>query len=105
MKVSVKVTNTGKTAGEEVVQLYIASQDGTVKAPKKALKGFERIFLKPSESRIVKFELSPEELSIVDNEGLLKPFTGKILVSAGGSQPDELNPTSGNIARKIVSIL
>jgi beta-glucosidase len=69
------------------VQLYV-SNPTNAQAPIRALKGFQRIFLKAGESRIVNFTLTPEELSIMDDTGHPKPFTGKVLLSVGGSQPD-----------------
>ncbi len=54
---SVTVRNTGKVAGEEVVQLYIRDKVGSVSRPVKQLKGFEKIGLKPGESRTVSFTI------------------------------------------------
>lgn len=102
---SVTVTNTGKLAGEEVVQIYITNPNTAVRSPIKALKGFERISLNPGEQKVLKFTLSPSELAFIDEQGKAKAITGKLIISAGGSQPDELNPTSGNIIKKTVSIL
>jgi beta-glucosidase len=87
--VSVRVTNTGKMDGEEVVQLYVSSQDNAVKAPIRALKGFKRISLKAGESRLVQFNLTPVDLSVIADNDQAKPLTGKITISVGGSQPDE----------------
>ena len=87
--VSVRVTNTGKMAGEEVVQLYLSHTNATTKVPIRSLKGFKRIFLKAGESKIVQFQLTQQDISVVDEEGKLKIIPGKILVSIGGSQPDE----------------
>jgi beta-glucosidase len=50
LSVSVKVSNVGKQAGEEVVQLYIRDKVGEVVRPVKELKGFEKISLKPGET-------------------------------------------------------
>jgi beta-glucosidase len=85
--VTARVTNTGKRDGEEVVQLYL-SQPGNVKAPIKALKGFKRIPLKAGESKVVQFELTPMDLSVVDESGAIKQVPGKLSISIGGCQPD-----------------
>lgn len=85
--VTVTVTNTGKMEGEEVVQLYVINDDKTVMAPIRSLKGFQRIQLKAGESRQVKFNLTDEDLSVMDDNGnpqLLKNVT----ISVGGCQPD-----------------
>lgn len=57
VRVRVDVTNTGKVAGKEIVQLYVADQQSTVIRPKKELKGFEKIELKPGETKTVEFIL------------------------------------------------
>jgi beta-glucosidase len=104
IKVSVRVTNTGKRAGDEVVQLYIVNPNVSIQRPLKSLKGFQRIALKPAESRVVHFTLSPEDLSYVDANGQRKPLTGQVQIAIGGSQPDEPNTTSGNVVKKEVVI-
>jgi beta-glucosidase len=86
--VSVRVTNSGKMDGEEVVQLYLSNENKTIRAPQKALKGFKRIFLKAGESRMVQFQLTARDLSIVDDKGLLKQTKRKVSISVGGGQPD-----------------
>ncbi|WNJ20618.1 beta-glucosidase BglX [Pontibacter sp. G13] len=60
---SVSVTNTGKVAGEEVVQLYIRDLVGTATRPVKELKGFQKILLEPGESTTVSFEIGTEDLA------------------------------------------
>ena len=61
--VSVDVTNTGKMAGDEVVQLYIHQKWGTDTRPMRELKGFKRINILPGETKTVTFKLGPDELS------------------------------------------
>jgi len=102
--ISVRVTNSGKMAGEEVVQLYIANQDKSIKAPIKALKGFQRINLAVGESKTLQFNLTPEDLSYIESDGSKKMITGKVEIAIGGSQPDETNKTSGNILRTLLAI-
>jgi beta-glucosidase len=60
--VTAEVTNTGPVAGDEVVQLYIHQKAGTDTRPMRELKGFERVTLKPGETRMVTFTLGPAEL-------------------------------------------
>jgi beta-glucosidase len=62
LTVTVDVTNSGKVAGDEVVQLYIHQKWGSDSRPMRELKGFERVTLTPGESRTVTFQLSPDEL-------------------------------------------
>ena len=61
-EVSVEVKNTGKRAGDEVVQLYIHQQSGGASRPIRELKGFERVTLAPGETKAVRFKLGPEDL-------------------------------------------
>ncbi|UOQ43996.1 beta-glucosidase BglX [Halobacillus salinarum] len=62
IQLSVKVTNTGKRFGEEIVQLYVQDLVGEVIRPLKELKGFKRIALDPGVSETVTFELTEEQL-------------------------------------------
>jgi beta-glucosidase len=59
---SVTLTNSGDRAGEEIVQLYIRDLVGSITRPVKELKGFQRISLKPGESKQVTFSVTPELL-------------------------------------------
>ncbi|MFH6993386.1 glycoside hydrolase family 3 C-terminal domain-containing protein [Flavobacterium sp. FlaQc-48] len=104
ISVSVRITNTGKTEGEEVAQLYVINQNSAVKAPIKTLKGFERLNLKSGESKTITFNLSSKDLSYVTAEGNLKQYDGKVKLAVGGSQPDEKNETKSNIVSKIIQI-
>lgn len=105
ISLSVTVSNTSKIAGEEVIQLYLTNPNTLVKSPLKALKGFDRIFLKPGERKTVKFNLSPSDLSLINEQGIAEAIKGKLTISIGGSQPDEINPTSGNIIHKTINII
>ncbi|HTX89598.1 MAG TPA: beta-glucosidase BglX, partial [Anaerolineales bacterium] len=63
LSVTVEVSNTGKAAGDEVVQLYIHQKWGRDSRPLRELKGFQRIGLQPGEKKTVTFQLGPDELS------------------------------------------
>lgn len=63
---SVKVTNTGKVAASEVVQLYVNDVKSSVDRPMKELKGFKKVFLQPGESKVVEIVLDKEALSFFD---------------------------------------
>ena len=65
-RVSVKVTNTGKRAGDEIVQLYIRDLVSSVTRPIMELKDFKRISLAPGESKTVEFVITPDKLSFLD---------------------------------------
>ena len=86
MTAEVKVTNTGKIAGDEVAQLYL-SFPAVAGAPIRALRGFERVHLNPGQSETVHFDLKPRDLSMVTEAGELVIPEGKYSVSIGGGQP------------------
>jgi beta-glucosidase len=65
-KVSVTVTNSGKRAGDEIVQLYIHDVVSSVTRPVMELKDFKRISLAPGESKTVEFVITPDKLSFFD---------------------------------------
>jgi beta-glucosidase len=62
MWISVDVTNSGSRAGEEVVQFYISGSTGFISRNKKDLKGFQKIYLEPGQTKTVKFDITPNEL-------------------------------------------
>lgn len=65
---TVQVTNTGERSGDEVVQLYLKDLLASVTRPLKSLKGFKRITLAPGESALVSFTLTPELMSLYNEE-------------------------------------
>ncbi len=85
--ISIKVTNTGKVAGDEVVQLYLRDELASVARPVRELKGFQRIHLKPEESKIVTFQITPEMLSMYDLylSKIVEPGTFRFMVGASSS--------------------
>ena len=64
--VRVDVENTGKRAGDEVVQLYVHEVECSVKRPGKELRGFERVALRPGQKKTIAFTLAGEKLSFWD---------------------------------------
>jgi beta-glucosidase len=86
--VEVSVTNSGDCAGDEVVQLYVRDVEASVRTPHHELRGFRRIHLEPGASERVRFELSSDALSLIDDDGqrVLEPGIFEIYV--GGTQPD-----------------
>ena len=61
--VTAQVTNTGARAGDKVAQLYIHQKAGSASRPVRELKGFTRVSLAPGETKTVRFELGPKELT------------------------------------------
>ena len=103
--VSVDVTNSGKTAGEEVVQLYVSDEKASVPVPVRSLEGFKRIFLKPGETRKVQFTLTPWQFSVIDKNFKRKVEPGAFTISVGGKQPGMKGSadakTTGVVSRRI----
>ena len=87
VKVSVSVQNTGKIAGDEVVQLYLKDEKASTPRPKHQLEGFKRISLNAGETKTVEFELTPEQFSIIgkDDKRITEP--GWFTIWLGGGQP------------------
>jgi len=87
--VSVDVTNIGGRAGSEVVQLYVSDQTGKVNRPVRELKGFEKIFLAPGETKRVVFSLDDRSYEYFDEEiHDWYAYSGKYLISVGSSSRD-----------------
>ena len=86
LRVTTTVRNVGGRPGEEVAQLYLDFPD-TPGAPRLALRGFQRLSLKPGEARAVTFSLSPRDLSAVDLDGNRRVSAGRYQVSVGSGQP------------------
>ena len=80
---TVTVSNTGKVAGDEVVQLYLRDKVGSVSRPVKQLKGFEKISLKPGESQTVDFEINEEMLRFWRADMTYGSEKGEFIVMVG----------------------
>ncbi len=85
VEVSLKLENTGKVSGKEVVQLYIHDLFATVTRPVKELKGFELVELAPNEIKSVTFKLTKKELGFYNNSGDFVLEPGEFKVYVGGS--------------------
>jgi len=92
LNASVTVTNTGKLAGDEVVELYLKFPN-VAGAPIRALRGFQRVHLEPGASQTVAFHLNPRDLSMVTEIGDIVVPEGKYTLSVGGRQPGTGAPT------------
>jgi len=88
-KVSVKttVTNTGKVAGDEVVELYLTDEKASTPRPIRQLEGFTRVSLKPGESKVVEIKLEPRQFSMINNKSKRVIEPGYFTISVGGKQP------------------
>ena len=86
--VQVDVTNTGKRAGDEVVQVYIRDEVSSVTRPVKELRGFERISLQPGELKTVSFQLGPEALQFYNRDMKRVVEPGRFTVMVGPNSVD-----------------
>ena len=79
-----KVTNTGKRAGDEVVQLYVRDILSSVTTYEKNLVGFDRIHLNPGETKELTFTIEPRDLQLLnsDNHWVVEPGDFKVMVGA-----------------------
>jgi beta-glucosidase len=101
--VTADVANVGDRAGDEVVQLYLDFPD-LPGAPRIALRGFQRVPLRPGEHRLVTFRLSPRDLSAVTQDGVREVMPGTYRVTVGSGQPGTSVPGSSeqfSVARSL----
>lgn len=89
--VSCRIANTGKYAGEEVVQLYIRDKVGSVTRPVKELKGFKKIFLEPGQSQQVEFSITNDDLSFYRRDMSYGSEPGEFEVFVGGNSRDVIS--------------
>lgn len=88
--IEVEVTNSGEYNADEVVQLYIRDLVGSVTRPIKELKKFKRIHLIKGQTKVIKFLLTPEDLSFYDKKMRLTTEPGKFHVWIGGDSTTNL---------------
>jgi len=83
VRVEVDVANTGRRAGDEVVQLYVRDDAASVTRPLLELKRFQRVTLRPGERRTLAFELTPADLSMWNMQMHRVVEPGTFTISAG----------------------
>lgn len=86
--ISCKIKNTGKTKGDEVVQLYLRDEISSVTTYTKVLRGFERISLEAGEEQTVHFRLRPQDLGLWDKNMNFRVEPGSFKVMLGASSTD-----------------
>lgn len=81
--ITVKVKNTGRRPGKEVVQLYVSDLYRQVSPPNKELKGFQKIELAPGDEKVVRFELAAKDLAFVglENRWILEPGEYRVQIA------------------------
>ena len=87
--ISVPVTNTGSVAGAEVVQIYVHDCEASVERPAKELKGFDKVYLQPGETKTVTIELGPDAFRFFDDQEMKwKAEPGQFEILAGSASND-----------------
>jgi beta-glucosidase len=81
----VDVTNSGSRAGDEVAQLYINDPVASISQPVRRLRGFERVTLRPGQTRTVSWTLDRDDVGFYDNRGRFRVENGRIDVYAGNT--------------------
>ncbi|MGE0284569.1 MAG: glycoside hydrolase family 3 N-terminal domain-containing protein, partial [Rhizobiaceae bacterium] len=92
--VTFRLTNTGPRAGDEVAQLYLHQSGGTAARPVRELKGFQRVTLKPGESRTLSFRIGPDELrywNAASRSWVID--TAKVEIAVGGDSTAAFGPS------------
>jgi beta-glucosidase len=89
-RVLVDVTNTGKRAGSEVVQMYIRDCVSSVTRPVKELKGFQKVWIEPGETKTVMLDITPESLAFYDvnMKYVVEPGEFEIMVGTSSREAD-----------------
>ncbi len=87
LNLRVRLTNNSDVAADEVVQVYVSDDKASVEVPVRRLAGFERISMRPRESRVIEMYVMPESFSLVtdDTRRVIEP--GSFTISVGGGQP------------------
>lgn len=101
---TVEITNTGKVAGKEVVQLYLSAPSGVLEKPAMELKGFAKTkLLAPGEKEVVTIVLTPEELASYHTDGAAwVAEAGEYSVKLGSSSIDIRSSASFKLAKNLV---
>ena len=89
LSVSVEVKNIGNVAGDEIVQLYISDKYSSVTRPVKELKEFQRVSLKPNESKVITFEIDKSAFAFYDLDMNFIIEAGEFEIHVGNSSKDE----------------
>ena len=96
--ISIDVTNTGEREGDEVIQMYVRDDYASVGRYLKMLKGFERVSLKPGETKTVSFKLGFDELNILNQDMKKVVEPGTFTISIGNSSEEkQLQKTKLNV--------
>lgn len=88
LKIAVDIKNTGNHDGEEVAQLYVANTSTSFPTSIRSLAGFKRVYVKKGETKTFEFELTPYQLSIINDSFKRVVTAGSFKIYVGGGQPN-----------------
>lgn len=88
LKASIELTNSGSYDGAEVVQLYIRDLVGSITRPVQELKGFQKVFLKPGETKTITFTITPEDLKFYNYDLVYDWEPGEFVIMVGSNSRD-----------------
>ena len=88
INIKCRITNTGKFAGEEVIQLYLRDKVASLVRPVKELKDFKKIMLQPGESKVIEFIIDKEKLSFYNQQLDWISEPGEFEIMIGSSSAD-----------------
>jgi beta-glucosidase len=100
----VTVTNTGRYASDDVIQLYLTHKGSGLTVPLYSLKGFHRISLAAGQHKVVHFTLTPEMLSLVNEDGKNVQPSDTITISIGDADPSARSRELGAAAPAATSV-
>ncbi len=98
LTVEADVTNVANRAGDEVAQLYVTHKGASVPVPIRSLSGFKRVTLKPGEKKHLSFTLTPEQMSIITDDGKRVVEPGEFELTIGGGQATAATVVGGRFA-------
>lgn len=103
--VKVNVKNTGKMAGDEVVQLYVSNLGSKYPVALRTLKAFDRVNLLPGETRTLSFRVASDAFSVIDDKNERVILPGQFTVAVGGHQP-QLDGTAkeASVTKALVTV-
>ena len=99
--VEIPVTNTGSVERTETVQLYVSTPNAGAGAPFSQLAAFERVTLKPGESRTVHFTVTPDQMKEFQEDGSAKLLKGNYKITVGSAAPTERTEELGEALRSV----
>ena len=100
LSISVNVKNIGEITGDEIVQLYVSDKYSSITRPVKELKAYQRVTLKPGESKEIVFELNKSDFAYYDSDMNYVVEAGDFDILVGNSSRDEdLKNTNFNIEK------